>query len=59
MILKAAVRSRRIATNPAEGTSLPRANTRTMRFLDSDEVARLADAIPDRYHAWVYVAAYG
>jgi integrase len=59
MILKAAVRSRRIATNPAEGISLPRANTRTMKFIDSDEVTRLADAIPDRYHAWVYVAAYG
>jgi integrase len=59
MILRAAVRSRRIAFNPAEGVSLPRANTRQMKFIDSDEVARLAVAIPDRYEAWVYVAAYG
>ena len=59
MILRAAVRSRRIAFNPAEGVSLPRANTRQMKFIDSDEVARLAEAIPDRYEAWVYVASYG
>lgn len=59
MMLKAAVRSRRIGFNPAEGVSLPRANTRQMKFIDSDEVARLAKAIPDRYHAWVYVATYG
>jgi integrase len=59
MIFKAAVRSRRIAFNPAEGISLPRANTRQMKFLDSDEGARLAEAIPDRYAAWAYVASYG
>ena len=59
MILKAAVRSRRLGLNPAEGVSLPRANTREMKFLDSDEVKRRADAVPDRYETWVYVAAYG
>jgi len=59
MILKAAVRSRRIGINPAEGVSLPRANKRPMRFIDSDEVARLADAVPDRYETFIYVAAYG
>jgi len=59
MILKAAVRSRRLGINPAEGVSLPRANTRVMKYLDSDEVAHLAEAIPSRYQAWVYVAAYG
>jgi integrase len=59
MILKSAVRSRRIGINPAEGISLPRTNKRPMRFIDSDEVARLADAVPDRYESWVYVAAYG
>jgi integrase len=30
-----------------------------MRFIDSDEVARLADAVPDRYETFIYVAAYG
>jgi integrase len=59
MILKAAVRSRRLGLNPAEGVSLPRANTRRMKFLDSDEVACLADAVPPRYETWVYVASYG
>jgi integrase len=59
MILDAAVRSRRIGINPAEGISLPRANKRPMRFIDSDEITRLAEAIPDRYGTWVYVAAYG
>ena len=59
MILKAAVRSRRLGLNPAEGVSLPRANTRRMKFLDSDEVTRLADAVPDRYEALIYTLAYG
>jgi integrase len=59
MILRAAVRSRLIGINPAEGVSLPRANKRPVRFIDSDEVKRLADAVPDRYETWVYVAGYG
>ena len=59
MILKAAVRSRRLGLNPAEGVALPRANTRRMKFLDSDEVTRLADAVPDRYEALIYTLAYG
>ena len=59
MILKSAVRSRRIGINPAEGISLPRTNRRPMRFIDSHEVTRLAEAVPERYESWVYVAAYG
>jgi integrase len=59
MILKSAVRSRRIGINPAEGAPLPRTNKRPMRFIDSDKVTRLANAVPDRYETWVYVAAYG
>jgi integrase len=59
MILKAAVRSRRIGINPPEVITLPPTNKRPMRFIDSDEVTRLAEAVPDRYHTWVYVAAYG
>jgi integrase len=40
--LKAAVRSRMIPSNPAEGVALPRIEHREMAFLSPDEVQRLA-----------------
>ncbi len=59
MILKAAVRARRLASNPADGTPLPRATRRTPRFLTSDQVDELADLVPRRYRGLIYVLAYG
>jgi integrase len=59
MILKAAVRARRLAMNPAEGTPLPRPIRREPRFLTPDQVDELAALVPDRYGALIYVLAYG
>jgi integrase len=59
MILKAAVRARRLATNPAEGTPLPRATRRPPRFLTADQVDELAALVPARYEALIHVLAYG
>jgi len=59
MILKASVRARRLTTNPAVGTPLPRAKRRPPRFLTADEVDELAGSVPERYEALIYVLAYG
>lgn len=59
MILKAAVRARRLAMNPAEGTPLPRSIRRAPRFLTADQVDRLAALVPDRFRALIYVLTYG
>ncbi len=58
-ILKAAVRSRYIPANPADGIALPRKPKREQLFLTPVEIDRLADAVDDRYRALVYVLAYG
>lgn len=59
MILKAAVRARRLTSNPADGTPLPRPTRRPPRFLTAEQVDELVAAVPDRYRALVYVLAYG
>jgi integrase len=59
MILKAAVRARRLTSNPAVGTPLPRATRRPPRFLTADEVDALAGVVPERYEALILVLAYG
>ena len=53
------MRSRYISTNPAEGVALPRATKREMRYLESAEIVKIAQAVPDRYESLVYVLAYG
>ena len=59
MILKAAVRARRLTVNPAVGTPLPRAIPRPPRFLTAEQVDKLTQAVPDRYGALILVLAYG
>jgi integrase len=59
MILKSAVRARRLTSNPADGTPLPRPTRRPARFLSADQVDELADIVPGRYHGLIYVLAYG
>jgi integrase len=59
MILKASVRARRLTTNPAVGTPLPRATRRPPRLLSADQVDELARSVPERYEALVLVLAYG
>ena len=57
-MLAAAVKDRRLATNPAAGVDLPRIETEEMRFLEPDQVATLADTMDARYRALVLVGAY-
>jgi len=57
--LKAAVRSRMLASNPAEGTPLPRMPYREMLFLTPEELHRLAACVPARYRAFVLTLGYG
>lgn len=57
--LKAAVRSRMLASNPADGTELPRMPHREMLFLTPEELHRLAGCVPDRYRALILTLGYG
>lgn len=56
--LAAAVADNRITVNPAVNVSLPSETLREPRFLSQVEVARLVDAMPDRYRALVLAGAY-
>jgi hypothetical protein len=58
-ILKAAVRSRKLGTNPADGITLPHIYPKTKRFIDTDQIEQLANVVPDRYESWINTAAYG
>ena len=57
--MRAAVRARRIGSDPTDGVRLPKIEREEMRFLDPAEVATLADAIDERYRAFVMLGAYG
>jgi integrase len=56
--LAAAMADNRLVLNPAENVPLPSEQLRLPRFLSQAEVDRLADSMPDRYHALVLVGAY-
>ncbi len=53
-IMKSAVENQLISRSPSIGITLPKVQPREMRFLDTDEVARLANAIQNPYPALVY-----
>jgi integrase len=57
-ILGGAVDDGRLARNPARGVKLPPENSRLMRFLEPDELARLAEAHPSFYRPLVLTAGY-
>ena len=57
-ILGRAVKAGKIATNPAAGIELPKIEHHEPRTLSGDELGRLVDAMPDRWKAFVLVAAY-
>jgi integrase len=57
-ILGGAVDDGRLARNPVRGVKLPPENARPMRFLEPDELARLADAHPSFYRPLVLTAGY-
>ena len=56
-MMKLAVRSGRLARNPAEYASLPRVHRATKRYLTHDEVDTLAEAAGN-YSAAIYFLAY-
>lgn len=58
LVLGAAERADFIPRNPARGVKAPRSPRREMRFLTPEEVDRIADAVPPRYRALVYLLAY-
>jgi len=57
-VLGVATRTRRIARNPLDAVEPPKVSDTEMRFIDHGEVARLADAVGERYKSFVLVAAY-
>lgn len=58
LTLNQAVRDRRILSSPAQDLRLPQVRRTDMRILTPDQVASLAQALPDRYESLVVVAAY-
>lgn len=58
-ILASAVKSGYIQSNPATGLVLPSIQREEMRFLDPNEIDRLAATIDARFAALVYLGAYG
>lgn len=58
-IMEAAEESGLIGRSPCVGIKLPKATSTEPRFLGPEELALLADAVPDRYRALVLVGGYG
>jgi integrase len=58
-MMRAAVSDRRIVFSACVDVPLPAEHHNEQRFLSTDEVNVLADAIDERYRALVLVAAYG
>lgn len=57
-LFSSALESDIIVRTPCRGIKLPQESKTEMRFLTPDEVADLADAIDERYRAFVLTAAY-
>jgi integrase len=58
-IFRAALEDGLLGRSPADGVSAPRRPHHKNRYLTEDEIAKLVDAHPDRWRAFVLVAAYG
>ena len=58
-LLEAAVDGGLIALSPCRKVPLPKIEAAEMRFLEPDEIGRLAGAIAPRYRAFVFLKAYG
>jgi integrase len=56
-IFKAAVRDRRVATSPCEGTKLPKRQPKRVEPLSTEAVAALLAAVPDRYRTLFVLTA--
>ena len=57
-VLGRAVRAGKITANPASGVELPKIEHQEPRTLSAEELDRLVEAMPDRWRAFVLVAAY-
>lgn len=57
--LRSAVRARRISSNPAIGTPLPKLDRTERRFLSVPEIFSIAEAIDPRYRALVLIGGFG
>ena len=57
--MAAAVRGRLLAHNPCDDIQLPKVEFEEMRFIGPEDIARLANAIDQRYRAFVLLGAYG
>lgn len=55
-VLEVAVKNKRIAVNPCGGVQPPTVPTRRMAILDWPQVFELADAVPARYRALIFLA---
>jgi integrase len=58
-LFRSAVECRLSDLDPCAGVKLPRLKANETLFLNPREVERLADAVPRRYRALIYVLAYG
>ena len=58
-MIKAAVRQGHLSRNLIEDVEMPRVVPRERRFLTPAQVVELAESMPARYRAFVYVVAYG
>jgi site-specific recombinase XerC len=58
MILGRATKAGKIATNPASGIELSKIEHHEPRTLSGEELERLVEAMPDRWGAFVLVAAH-
>jgi len=58
-ILNKAVMANVIGRNPAVGVKVNSAPRREMHFASAEEVVRLAEAVPERYEALIYLLGFG
>jgi integrase len=58
-VLAAAVDAGLIGKNPASGVQAPRLPHKEMNYIDPSGIGRLVAAVPERWSAFVLVAAYG
>ena len=59
MILYRAIDDNRLKVNVAARIDPPRTKRRDVRVLNPEELARVVDALPERYRAFVLLGAYG
>jgi integrase len=57
-MFEVAVDEDRVARNPVRGVKVERAQQREARFLDEEEVHRIAEEVPGRYRALVYTLSF-